>query len=97
MTAKKELIKIRGTNEVDEEFNDLVAANESSKVVKHPWATLLKTQYRPQLTMAIAIPFFQQLTSMNVITLKLQNKSWGGEDGGGVVGVGRVEAGGGEP
>ena len=66
--AKQELIKIRGTNDVEEEFKDLVAASEASKAVKHPWASLLKRQYRPHLTMAIAIPFFQQLTGMNVIT-----------------------------
>ncbi|QHO59144.1 Sugar transport protein [Arachis hypogaea] len=66
--AKKELIKIRGTNDVDEEFKDLVAASEASKQVKHPWSSLFKSEYRPHLTMAIAIPFFQQLTGMNVIT-----------------------------
>ncbi|XLR16454.1 hypothetical protein S83_044392 [Arachis hypogaea] len=66
--AKEELIKIRGTNDVDEEFKDLVAASEASKQVKHPWSSLLKSEYRPHLTMAIAIPFFQQLTGMNVIT-----------------------------
>ncbi|KAK7331318.1 hypothetical protein VNO77_25540 [Canavalia gladiata] len=66
--AKEELIKIRGTTDVEEEFKDLVAASEASKMVKHPWVSLLKKQYRPQLTMAIAIPFFQQLTGMNVIT-----------------------------
>lgn len=51
---------------MDEEFDDLVAASERSKEVKHPWANLLKRKYRPQLTMAICIPFFQQLTGMNV-------------------------------
>ncbi|XP_015959215.1 sugar carrier protein C isoform X1 [Arachis duranensis] len=66
--AKEELIKIRGTDDVDEEFKDLVAASEASKQVKHPWSSLLKSEYRPHLTMAIAIPFFQQLTGMNVIT-----------------------------
>ncbi|XP_020239862.1 sugar transport protein 1 [Cajanus cajan] len=66
--AKKELIKIRGTSDVEEEFKDLVAASESSKAVKHPWASLLTRHYRPHLTMAIAIPAFQQLTGMNVIT-----------------------------
>ncbi|XLR22486.1 hypothetical protein HN51_068737 [Arachis hypogaea] len=66
--AKEELIKIRGTNDVDEEFKDLVAASEASKQVKHPWSSLLKSEYRPHLTMAIAIPFFQQFTGMNVIT-----------------------------
>ncbi|MCI21007.1 hexose transporter, partial [Trifolium medium] len=66
--AKKELIKIRGTPDIDEEFKDLVAASQASKAIKHPWTYLLKRQYRPHLTMAIAIPFFQQLTGMNVIT-----------------------------
>lgn len=66
--AKEELIKIRGTPDVDDEFEDLVAASEASKGVKHPWRSLLERKYRPQLTMAIAIPFFQQLTGMNVIT-----------------------------
>ena len=65
--AKKELLKIRGTTNIDQEFEDLMAAGESSKVVKHPWVSWLKRQYRPQLAFAIAIPFFQQLTSMNVI------------------------------
>ncbi|KAK7332222.1 hypothetical protein VNO80_28971 [Phaseolus coccineus] len=65
--ARKELIKIRGTTDIEQEFEDLVAASESSKAVKHPWVSLLKRQYRPQLTFAIAIPFFQQLTGMNVI------------------------------
>ena len=66
--AKKELIKIRGTSDVDDEFNDLLAVSQASKAIKDPWACLLTRQYRPQLTMAIAIPLFQQLTGMNVIT-----------------------------
>jgi hypothetical protein len=66
--AKEQLVKIRGIPGVDEEFKDLVAASEGSKQVKHPWIAILDRKYRPQLTMAIAIPFFQQLTGMNVIT-----------------------------
>ncbi|KAL4329857.1 hypothetical protein AHAS_Ahas13G0342000 [Arachis hypogaea] len=66
--AKQELIKIRGTSDVEEEFKDLVEASQSSAAVNHSWATLLKRHYRPQFVMAIAIPFFQQLTGMNVIT-----------------------------
>ncbi|XP_057756346.1 sugar carrier protein C-like [Arachis stenosperma] len=66
--AKQELIKMRGTTDVDEEFNDLVEASESPRSVKNPWATLLKRHYRPQLVIAIAIPLFQQLTGVNVIT-----------------------------
>lgn len=65
--AKEQLVKIRGIPNVDEEFNDLMSASEASKLVKHPWATIFQRKYRPQLTMAICIPFFQQLTGMNVI------------------------------
>ncbi|RDY02120.1 Sugar carrier protein C, partial [Mucuna pruriens] len=66
--AMKELQKIRGTTEVDVEFNDLVAASEASKKVKNPWKTLRGRKYRPQLIFAICIPFFQQFTGLNVIT-----------------------------
>ncbi|KAA8515382.1 hypothetical protein F0562_019007 [Nyssa sinensis] len=65
--AKAKLIRIRGVDNVEEEFNDLVAASEESKKVEHPWRNLLQRKYRPQLTMAILIPFFQQLTGINVI------------------------------
>ncbi|KAJ9555119.1 hypothetical protein OSB04_009733 [Centaurea solstitialis] len=64
--AKERLLKIRGVDNVDEEFNDLVAASEESKKVKHPWFNLFRRKYRPQLAFAILIPFFQQLTGMNV-------------------------------
>nr|AWW16526.1 sugar transporter 1 [Ipomoea pes-caprae] len=65
--AKARLMRIRGIDNVDEEFNDLVAASEASKKVEHPWANLLQRKYRPHLTMAVMIPFFQQLTGINVI------------------------------
>lgn len=64
--AKAMLLKIRGVDSVDEEFNDMVAASEESKKIKHPWFNLLRRKYRPQLTFAILIPLFQQLTGMNV-------------------------------
>ncbi|KAG6692502.1 hypothetical protein I3843_10G110900 [Carya illinoinensis] len=65
--AKKKLIRIRGVEDVEEEFSDLVAASEASKLVEHPWRNLLQRKYRPHLSMAILIPFFQQLTGINVI------------------------------
>ncbi|XP_042520887.1 sugar carrier protein C-like [Macadamia integrifolia] len=65
--AKEKLQKIRGTPDVDDEFEDLVAASEASKKVEHPWRNILEPKYRPHLTMAIMIPFFQQLTGINVI------------------------------
>ncbi|CDY36072.1 BnaC03g41260D [Brassica napus] len=39
-----------------------------SKQVKHPWKNILLPRYRPQLIMTCSIPFFQQLTGINVIT-----------------------------
>ncbi|GMH19491.1 hypothetical protein Nepgr_021332 [Nepenthes gracilis] len=65
--AEAKLKRIRGVDDVQEELNDLVAASEASKLVEHPWRNLLQRKYRPHLTMAIAIPFFQQLTGINVI------------------------------
>lgn len=65
--AKSMLVKIRGTPNVQEEFDDLIEASEASKLVKHPFRNILQRKYRPHLVMAIAIPFFQQLTGINVI------------------------------
>ncbi|PIA26663.1 hypothetical protein AQUCO_09100076v1 [Aquilegia coerulea] len=65
--AKTMLQKIRGTNAVDEEFQDLVEASEASMRVQHPWRNILQPKYRPQLIMAICIPMFQQFTGINVI------------------------------
>ncbi|XP_043694014.1 sugar transport protein 4-like isoform X1 [Telopea speciosissima] len=65
--AKSMLQKVRGTSDVDEEFQDLMDASEQSKLVEHPWRNIIQPRYRPQLVMAILIPFFQQLTGINVI------------------------------
>lgn len=65
--AQAMLVKIRGTPNVQEEFDDLIEASEASKMVKHPFRNILQRKYRPHLVMAIAIPFFQQLTGINVI------------------------------
>ncbi|KAL9148304.1 hypothetical protein ABFS82_12G033100 [Erythranthe guttata] len=67
--AKALLKRIRGVNNVDAEFNDMVAAKNEANLVKNPMQNLLnKRCYRPQLTMTILIPFFQQFTGINVIT-----------------------------
>ncbi|GKA77957.1 sugar carrier protein C-like protein [Tanacetum coccineum] len=65
--AKTSLRRIRGVDNVDEEFDDLVHASDVSRKIEHPWRNLLQKKYRPQLVMAIMIPFFQQLTGINVI------------------------------
>ncbi|KAJ8629078.1 hypothetical protein MRB53_022401 [Persea americana] len=65
--AKSMLRRIRGTDDIDEEYRDLVIASIESSKVEHPWRNILSRKYRPQLVMAILIPFFQQLTGINVI------------------------------
>ncbi|KAK3124211.1 hypothetical protein QOZ80_7BG0583380 [Eleusine coracana subsp. coracana] len=65
--ARRMLRRIRGTEDISEEYSDLVAASEEARQVQHPWRNILQRRYRPQLTMAIMIPFFQQLTGINVI------------------------------
>ncbi|GJS95972.1 sugar carrier protein C-like protein [Tanacetum coccineum] len=65
--AKTSLRRIRGVDNVDEEFNDLVHASDESRKIEHPWRNLLQKKYRPQLVIAIMIPFFQQLTGINAI------------------------------
>ncbi|KAK0574597.1 hypothetical protein LWI29_026012 [Acer saccharum] len=67
LKARNMLAKIRGTVNVDREFQDLYEATEAAKRVEHPWRNILQPKYRPQLVCCILIPFFQQLTGINVI------------------------------
>jgi MFS family permease len=65
--ARAMLRRIRGTEDVGLEFDDLVAASEASAAIGNPWRTLLERRYRPQLAMAVIIPTLQQLTGINVV------------------------------
>lgn len=53
--GKAVLRKIRGTDNIEPEFLDIVEASRVSKQVKHPFKTLLQRQNRPQLTIAILL------------------------------------------
>ncbi|KAH6816433.1 Major facilitator superfamily protein [Perilla frutescens var. frutescens] len=64
--AKQMLQKIRGTTEVDAELHDLIKAKASDNS-KNPHTLILQRNYMPQFVMSIAIPFFQQVTGINVI------------------------------
>ncbi|KAK7259754.1 hypothetical protein RIF29_25367 [Crotalaria pallida] len=66
--AKLMLQRIRGTNDVEPEFEDLIEASNMANSIKHPFKNILQRKYRPQLVMALAIPFFQQFTGINVIS-----------------------------
>lgn len=65
--GRKILEKIRGTNDVDAEFQDMVEASELAKSIKHPFRNILEKRYRPELIMAIFMPAFQILTGINSI------------------------------
>jgi MFS transporter, SP family, sugar:H+ symporter len=61
------LKKIRGINNVEAEYQELVHASEMARQVKHPFRNLMKRKSRPQLVIAIAMQVFQQFTGINAI------------------------------
>ena len=65
--GKQMLQKIRGIQDVSMEYDDIVQASETAKLVEHPWRNILQRRYRPHLVMAVMIPLFQQLTGINAI------------------------------
>jgi len=65
--AKLLLQRIRGVEDVQEELDSLIRASSTKTDEKQTLKIILKRRYRPQLVMAIAMPFFQQMTGINVI------------------------------
>ncbi|OIW11171.1 hypothetical protein TanjilG_22978 [Lupinus angustifolius] len=65
--GKAVLRKIRGTDNIEPEFLELVEASRVAKEVKHPFRNLLKRRNRPQLVISIALQIFQQFTGINAI------------------------------
>eukprot|EP00897_Mesotaenium_endlicherianum_P000951 jgi/Mesen1/10857/ME000093S10369 len=62
------LVKIRGTYNVQAEYEDILAASVRARAVRSPGArAIFRRAYRPQLTWAVLIPLFQQLTGINAI------------------------------
>ncbi|KAJ8617521.1 hypothetical protein MRB53_013707 [Persea americana] len=62
------LKKIRGTRDVDAEFQDMIEASELANSIKHPFRNILEPRNRPQLVMAMLfMPMFQILTGINSI------------------------------
>ena len=54
------LEKVRGTGDVDLEFNTIMEAHEALKGMENPWLAIFRRRNRPQLALAILCPFFQQ-------------------------------------
>ncbi|KAK7282812.1 hypothetical protein RIF29_11882 [Crotalaria pallida] len=73
--AKRALNRVRGSNiDVQPELELLIKSSQVAKAVKQePFRTIFERQFRPQLVFAIAIPFFQQLTGINIIAFYAPN------------------------
>ncbi|KAH7280927.1 hypothetical protein KP509_36G020900 [Ceratopteris richardii] len=66
--GKRVLARVRGTIDVDDEFEGLVIASElAAKVKHHPYQNLLKRKNIPPLVIAILIQVFQQLSGINAV------------------------------
>lgn len=65
--GRKLLERIRGTENVSAEFQDMLDASEFASAIKHPFRNILDRRNRPQLVMAIFMPTFQILTGINSI------------------------------
>ncbi|KAI4345616.1 hypothetical protein L6164_012718 [Bauhinia variegata] len=65
--GKAVLKKIRGIENVDPEFNEIVEVSNVAKQIKHPFRNLLQRKNRPPLVIAIWMQVFQQFTGINAI------------------------------
>ncbi|PVH33030.1 hypothetical protein PAHAL_9G551900 [Panicum hallii] len=65
--GKAVLKRIRGTDNVEPEFNEIVEASRIAQEVKHPFRNLLQRRNRPQLVIAVLLQIFQQFTGINAI------------------------------
>ncbi|KAJ1299236.1 hypothetical protein BS78_01G516500 [Paspalum vaginatum] len=68
--ARLLLQRLRGTTRVQKELDDLVSASSLSTTTHHrgsQFRSILKSKYRPQLVIALLVPFFNQVTGINVI------------------------------
>ncbi|KAI4307384.1 hypothetical protein L6164_030583 [Bauhinia variegata] len=73
--AKQALRKVRGKNaNVEPEFEEIIKWSKVSKALQQePFVTIFQRQYRPHLVMALAIPFFQQVTGVNIVAFYAPN------------------------
>ncbi|KAF8392459.1 hypothetical protein HHK36_022801 [Tetracentron sinense] len=65
--GRRTLKKIRGTDNIDAEFDSIMEASEMARQVKDPFRKLLKRSSRPPLVIAIVMQVFQQFTGINAI------------------------------
>lgn len=65
------LQRIRGIEDVDEEFDDIKAACVQANAISNPWKEILKRKSRPQLFVALTATFFQQVRNSSHFTIHL--------------------------
>lgn len=65
--GKAALKKVRGVEDVEVEYKEIIAACEQAKAVKHPFRNLMKSASVPPLVIAILLQVFQQFTGINAI------------------------------
>lgn len=65
--GKAVLKKVRGTNNVEPEFNEIVEASRVACKVKHPFRSLLHRHNRPLIATTVLLQMFQQLTGINAV------------------------------
>lgn len=65
--GRRVLRRIRGTDNVDAEYDEILRASHAAQQVQHPFRNLLKRRNRPQLVIAVAMQIFQQFTGINAI------------------------------
>jgi MFS transporter, SP family, sugar:H+ symporter len=61
------LERIRGTENVNVEYDDICTAIECNHTSQSPYRTIIKRRFWPQLTITILIPFFQQFSGINAV------------------------------
>lgn len=66
--SRQVLEKVRGTKDVDAEFESIVYATGVAEASENPFIALLRRKNRPQLVLAIAMPFFQQWSGVNAVS-----------------------------
>ncbi|XP_038904141.1 sugar transport protein 13-like [Benincasa hispida] len=65
--GKAVLKKIRGTENVEPEYLEILEASRIAQEVKHPFRNLLMRKNRPPLVIAVMLQIFQQFTGINAI------------------------------
>ncbi|KAG0582204.1 hypothetical protein KC19_3G042200 [Ceratodon purpureus] len=65
--GRKVLQKIRGIENVDEEFGDILIASNEAAAITDPFRNILRRRNRPQLIISMIMQLFQQFTGINAI------------------------------